>query len=177
VTVALEPWSPGAALLGQAAVLLLVAGASKAASPGRTVGALRELGWPSSPALVRAGAAAEVVLGASALVVGGAVTVALVAASYLGFAVFTARAMRSGTPVGSCGCFGQADTPPRLHHVLIDVGLAAGALVSIAAGDSSVLDNPAALVPSVVVAAAAYQAMTARHGGAPARRGAPHRQV
>ncbi|HEX8804486.1 MAG TPA: MauE/DoxX family redox-associated membrane protein, partial [Acidimicrobiales bacterium] len=88
------------ALLGAAALLLLVAGAAKVADPTRTSVALAALGWPSSPALVRAGAAAEVVLGATALVVGGRVPAGLVAASYVGFGWFVAGALRSGTPIG-----------------------------------------------------------------------------
>lgn len=171
MTLAFSPWSPGAALLGQAAVLLLAAGALKAADPDRTVGALRGLGWPSSPLLVRAGAVGEVVLGAAALAFGGPATAGLVALSYVGFALFTVAALRSGSPVGSCGCFGQEDTPPRWLHVLVDLGLAAGALASVAVGDAAVLDSPVALVPSVVVAAAAYQAMTSRRRPVPASTG------
>lgn len=157
-----ELWSPGAALLGQAALLLLAAGALKLVDPGRTVGALRALGWPSSPTLVRAGALAELVLGAAALVVGGAVTAGLVAASYVAFALFTLVAMRARTPIGSCGCFAEADTPPRWRHVLVDLALAAGALASIAIGDSAVADDPVALVPAAAVAGAAYNLLTAR---------------
>jgi hypothetical protein len=118
------------ALLWAGAVLLLVAGALKVADPSRTAGALAALGWPSSPVLVRVGAAAEVVIGASALVVEGPVPAALVAASYLGFAVFVTAALMSGTPIGTCGCLGRVDTRPHPLHVAVDLVLAAGALAA-----------------------------------------------
>jgi len=130
--------SLGAGAVGSAALLLVVAGAGKVADPSRTVGALRALGWPSSALLVRLGAAGELVLGAATLVYGGRVLPLLVAASYLGFAVFVAAALRSGTPVGTCGCFSRADTPPRPMHVVLDALLAAGA-VAAAAGDAPAL--------------------------------------
>jgi Methylamine utilisation protein MauE len=110
-----------------AGLLLAAAGALKVVDPAMTAGALRALGLPSSPGLVRAGAAVELVLGVTALVVGGVVTWALVAASYLAFAAFVAAALRSGTPVGSCGCFGREDTPPHAVHVVLDLALAAAA--------------------------------------------------
>src|SRR5690606_18072277 len=89
------------------AALLVLAGAQKVVDPTMTVGALRALRLPSSPLLVRAGAAAEAALGAAALTVGGPVLWALVAISYLAFAAFVTAALRSGTMIGSCGCFGR----------------------------------------------------------------------
>ena len=71
--------------------------------------------------LVRAGGAAEVVIGVGALAVGGPVFAALVALSYLAFAGFVVVALRSGSPISSCGCFGKVDTPPSLVHVVIDL--------------------------------------------------------
>jgi hypothetical protein len=144
--------SPVAAgVLGAAALLLVVAGAAKVADPSRTAGALRALGWPSSPVLVRAGAAAELLLGAAALVVGGPALALLVAASYLGFALFVMAALRSGTPVGTCGCFARADTPPSTAHVVLDGGLAAGAVWAGAVDAPALLD--ASWVAWVVAAA------------------------
>jgi len=117
-----------------AGLLLAAAGALKVVDPAMTAGALRALGLPSSPALVRVGAAVELVLGVAALVIGGAVTWALVAASYLAFAVFVAAALRSGKPVGSCGCFGREDTPPHIVHVVLDLALAGAAVGAAATG-------------------------------------------
>lgn len=123
------PGLTGPALV--AAALLVVAGAAKVADPANTVGALRALGLPGSDLLVRAGAAAEAALGAAALVVGSSVVWALVAASYVAFAVFVGAALRAGTMVGTCGCFGHEDTPPHPVHVVLDVLLAS---VAVAAG-------------------------------------------
>ena len=157
------------ALLGAPALLLLAAGAAKAADPTRTVGALRALGWPASPALVRAGAGAEALLGAAGLVVGGPVVAVLTAASYVGFAGFVAAALRSGVPVGTCGCFGRLDTPPRPRHVVVDLVLAAAALASLADGGPALLsDGPLAAVPVALVGAGVAYVLLTRPGRAPA---------
>lgn len=121
-----------AGVVGGAALLLLAAGAAKLTDPSRTAGALAALDWPSSPWLVRGGAAVELLLGASTLVVGGPVLAMLVAVSYLGFARFVMAALRSDTPIGTCGCFGQSDTPPRPVHVVADGLLAVGAVAAAA---------------------------------------------
>ncbi len=123
-----------------AAALLALAGAQKVLDPTMTVGALRALRLPSSPALVRAGAAAELVLGAVAIAVGGIGPWLLVAASYLAFAAFVLAALRSGTMIGSCGCFGREETPPHWSHVALNVGLAAVAVAAGATIDGAPLD-------------------------------------
>jgi hypothetical protein len=112
-----------------AAAILAYAGGAKLLDPTMTAGALRAMGLPSSPALVRAGAAVELALGVAAVVVGGAALWGLVAASYVAFAVFVAAALASGRPIGSCGCIGRPDTPPTARHVAVDLvlALAAGA--------------------------------------------------
>jgi Methylamine utilisation protein MauE len=123
-----------------AALLLAVAGASKAIDPAMTAGALRALGLPSSRSLVRAGAAAELLLGLLAMTAGWGFVWWLVAASYLAFAAFVVAALRAGTMVGSCGCFGREDTPPHPLHVVIDVALAATAAAAAVRGVGSPLD-------------------------------------
>ncbi|HKE74073.1 MAG TPA: MauE/DoxX family redox-associated membrane protein [Acidimicrobiales bacterium] len=115
----------GAALV--AALVLAGAGALKVVDPAPTAGALRALGVPAPGWVVRVGAAAELVLGVLAVVVGGAVVWVLVALSYLAFAGFVVAALRAGTMVGSCGCFGRVDTPPHPLHVVVDLALAAAA--------------------------------------------------
>lgn len=149
-----------AALTGPALVvagLLVVAGAAKVVDPTMTAGALRALGLPSSPLLVRAGAAAEVALGAAALVVGGPVWWGLVAASYVAFGAFVLAARRAGTPIGSCGCFGREETAPHPVHVGLDLALAVVA-AGVAAGGvgaplAGVADDPGS--GAVVVALSA----------------------
>jgi hypothetical protein len=149
------------ALLGAGGLLLLVAGGAKAADPTRTAGALAALGWPSSPALVRAGAVVEALVGAAALILGGLVVATLVTASYAALAVFVGLALRADTPVASCGCFGQEDTPPSVAHVVTNVVLALGALGAAAAGATPVADASAPeVVAAVAVGALAYVVLT-----------------
>jgi hypothetical protein len=149
------------ALLGAASLLLLAAGAAKVADPTRTAGALAALGWPSSVGVVRVGAGAEAALGALGLAVGGRVVASLVAASFAGFAVFVVAALRSGTPVGTCGCFGRADTAPRVLHVAVDAALAAGAVLAAATEPAPLVDAPAGAWPlAAALAVGAYVALT-----------------
>lgn len=103
--------------------LLALAGATKVLDPSMTTGALRAAGLSASDLLVRVGAAAELGIGVAALVVGGFVPWLLVSLSYVAFTWFVARALVTGAPIGSCGCFGRADTEPRWDHVVIDVVL------------------------------------------------------
>src|SRR5690606_2375362 len=109
--------------------------------PSRTAGALGALGLPAGPMVVRMGAAGEAVLGAVALVVGGRVPAALVGVSFAAFAIFVVVAMRSGHPVGTCGCFGRSDTPPRASHVAVDVVFAAAGVAGAVAGVGPLLDG------------------------------------
>jgi hypothetical protein len=123
-----------------AAALLVVAGAAKVADPRATAGALRELRLPSSLVGVRIGAAAEATLGALALVVGGAVWWLAIAVSYLAFAVFVGAALRAGTMVGSCGCFGHEDTPPHPLHMALNLVLAGVTVAAAVDGAAPLVD-------------------------------------
>lgn len=149
------------ALVGAAGLLLLGAGAAKVVDPTRTAGALAAVGRPVGPAVVRAGAAAEVVLGAVVVAVGGRLPAALVAASYVAFAGFVALALRLGRPVGTCGCFGRPDTPPRWSHVAVDLALAAAAAGGAVAGVDALAEaSPPAIAAALVLAGGAYAALT-----------------
>jgi hypothetical protein len=160
------------------AALLVVAGTAKVADPRATAGALRALHLPSSLTLVRTGAAAEATLGALALVVGGAWWVP-VAVSYLAFAVFAGAALRAGTMVGSCGCFGHEDTPPHPLHVVLDLvlaGVAVAAAIDGTAPLSDAVDGGAIGIAVLVVSAAATRVVYAGYVDVPralarARRG------
>jgi hypothetical protein len=119
--------------LAVAAVVLVVAGALKVADPVPAVGALRQLGVPAGNGSVRAVALLEVAVGAAALVLAGPVPAVLVAISYLAFTGVVIAALRAGTMISSCGCFGRDDTPPDASHVLVNLALAAvaaGAAIS-----------------------------------------------
>ncbi len=140
-----------------ASALILLGGAFKTVDPADTAYALRELGLAHPTVLVRVGGMAELVIGIGALVLGGPVFAALVALSYLAFAAFVALALRSGSPISSCGCFGKVDTPPSLVHLVVDL-LAAGCAITVAlAGDTVALpdvlaDQPLFGIPFVLLA-------------------------
>jgi len=149
------------ALVGGAALLLLAAGALKLVDPTRTAGALAARGRPVPPWAVRAGALAEAALGAAVLVAGGHVLPALLAASYAGFAWFVAGALRSGFPVGTCGCFDRPDTPPRPLHVVVDAALALAAAAGAVTGVDPLLDASLAVIAAALaVAMVAYLGLT-----------------
>jgi len=138
-----------------ACVLLAGAGALKAWQPGDTANALRAVGirlsYSASRAAVRVFGAAEAVLAVVALVSGNPVACALVAVSYLGFTAFVLVALRRGTAIASCGCFGKVDTPPSLVHVVLDLLFAGVAVVAACTGDVALpdvlRDQPLAGVP------------------------------
>jgi hypothetical protein len=159
-----------AALTGPAlvtAALLIVAGAQKLLDPTMTAGALRALGLPSSKFLVRAGSAAELAVGVGAVAVGGAWLWWLVAASYLAFAAFVLAALRAGTMIGSCGCFGREETPPHPGHVALNVLLAAlagaAALRAPAAPADAIADHPGAGMALLAVSALAVAVLWAAY--------------
>jgi hypothetical protein len=152
-----------------AALLLAAAGALKVHDPTNTVGALRALGRPVPPLVVRLGGAVELGIGVWAVVAGSAVPALLVAASYVAFTGFVAVALLRRAPIGSCGCFGKVDTPPSAMHVVVNLG-AVVAAVAVALGGPVPLadvlaDQPAAGVPFVVftlvAAGGAFLALTA----------------
>jgi hypothetical protein len=114
--------------------LLALAGAFKLRRPAPTVGALQAMRMPSRLALVRVLGAVELMLGTAALATAARPLLALTAAAYLAFAAFVAAALLSGSPLQSCGCFGQRDTPPSVVHLAANLTAAVVLLVA-AAGD------------------------------------------
>ena len=95
-------------------------------------------------------------IGVGALAVGGPVFAALVALSYLAFAGFVAVALRAGSPISSCGCFGKVDTPPSSIHIVIDLAAAAVAMTVALAGDVVALpdvlaDQPLLGIPFIIL--------------------------
>jgi hypothetical protein len=142
-----------------ACVVLVAGGALKAWHPNDTANALRAVGLRlplgATRASVRGFGAAEAVLGGVALVTGDPVACVLVALSYLAFAAFVVAALRSGTAIASCGCFGKVDTPPSLVHVVLDVLF--GIVAAIAAGVGAVAlpdvvkDQPLAGLPFLLL--------------------------
>jgi hypothetical protein len=116
-----------------AAVLLCVAGLAKLRAPApaaRAVGA--------APPAIRAFAMLELALGAWALLNGGAVSSALMAALYAAFAGLTIVLWRRGR---SCGCFGAVAAPASPLQSLVSAALA---LLCVACAAASV--HPAAWI-------------------------------
>ena len=107
-----------------AAALLVAAGGAKLIDPLPLVRALRSVGLPASGPLVRAGAAAELILGLLAAGTGARLAALGVALSYAAFTGFVLVALRRGGVLASCGCFGKADTPPTTTHVVTTGALA-----------------------------------------------------
>jgi hypothetical protein len=126
---------PLAAMAG----LLALGGALKVRRPGPTVNALRAVGLPVGDAAVRVGAVAELAIGVGTLVADSPVFPALLALSYAAFTVFVLVALARHTPLDSCGCFGEPDTPPTALHVLVTAG-AAGVGIAAAVSDESLAD-------------------------------------
>ena len=142
-----------------AALLLVVAGVAKAMEPLPLARALRIAGFPVRgpllTPLVRVGAVVEAVVGGAAVVAPSLLTAALLTASYAAFTAFVLRALRSGSPLATCGCFGGADTPPTAVHALTTAGLAV--VAGVAAVSPTGLDlTPALLVMVAVLAYLVY---------------------
>ena len=159
-----------AALTGPAlaiAGLLAMAGAQKLVDPTMTVGALRALRVPSSSVLVRAGSAAELVLGVAAITIGGTAVWWAVAASYLAFGAFVVVALRKGTMIGTCGCFGREETPPHWTHVALNAALAVLAGLIAVRSPGSPLDaltaEPGTAIGVVALAAVALYLLYAAY--------------
>jgi hypothetical protein len=106
---------------------------------------------------VRVGAVAEAGIGGVALAHPGRGIAIAVALSYAGFTVFVARALRTDSPLASCGCFGKIDTPPTPGHVAVTAALAAATAV-VALGSPAQLALPL-LVVSGVLAYVTYLAL------------------
>jgi hypothetical protein len=123
--------------------LLVVAGAAKAVRPTDTARALGQavlsIRLSRMALMVRVAAALECALGVAGILLPWPPIAAAVAFSYLAFAGFVLVAYRRGGPLATCGCFGTPDTPPSIVHVVINVGLAASAVVVAAAGRSGSL--------------------------------------
>ena len=112
-----------------AASLLVGAGIAKTLDPGDTARAMAAIvpGRHRLDRAVRIGAMGEVVLGLTALLWPRPGLAALVAASYLAFAVYVVYIRHQHGVLATCGCFGQPDTPATGLHIVVNLALAAGA--------------------------------------------------
>lgn len=123
-----------------AAALLALAAPGKLRRPQSTARALGQLGLPSAPVLVRLLGVGELLLAAAVWLAPSPPVSALLALSYAGFAVFIAVALRGGTSLSSCGCFGRPDTPPTALHLVVVVAAAASAGAAMVFGSGSATD-------------------------------------
>jgi hypothetical protein len=139
------------------AALLVLAGGLKVVRPVPTAGALQAVGLPSSLSLVRALGLCEVVVGVAAGATLTRPALALLAAAYLAFAAFVAAALGANTPLQSCGCFGQVDTPPSAVHLGLNLTAAGTAFVAALSGTPALratfADQPWNAVPFVLLVA------------------------
>ena len=151
-----------AAVYLMAAVLLGAAGASKAVTPEPASAALARLQLYHRPWAVRLLGLVELVVAASAFILGGIVPATALAALYAGFAVVAAAMVRSGSEE-PCGCFGRIEMPATRRHVIVNilavvVGLAAASW-PVEAIDKLFDSEKWLLAPfAVVVAGGAYGA-------------------
>ena len=145
--------SPFAGPLFAAAIVLGVAGILKATRPDPTRIALRSAGLPGTAVVARSLGIVEVAIAAYALVVGGAGASVVVAIAYAGFAGFGALVRSRTKGQASCGCFGSSDAPVTGLHVVVDLGVAALALATLADPPPGIVeaagDTPLAGVPFV----------------------------
>lgn len=99
-----------------ALVLLAASGVSKVLDPDPTRGAMAAARLPSSRWIARGLGLVEVIAAMTGLALGGP-WLAIAAALYVGFFLFTLSAMTQKLPIQSCGCFGKVETPPTWLHV------------------------------------------------------------
>lgn len=134
-----------------AAVLLAMAAPGKWRRPDDTVRGLRAVGLPAGRAAVRVLAVTELALAVCVVLAPRRPVLALLALAYLGFGGFVLLALRSGTALASCGCFGRPDTPPTRVHLGVVLSASAVAAAAAATGSASplaeVLAAPSAGLP------------------------------
>lgn len=123
--------------------LLFVTGIAKVARPGDVQRALVTLGLPRVLGIGRLLGLAEIAVGAGALMLPELLW--LQTGMYAMFGVWVAAALRTNTPMASCGCLGRPDTPPTAFHlvlnlvaVVVSVGAALGIPLQIGSGFTAV---------------------------------------
>lgn len=135
-------------MLSIASLVMVAAGAAKVVRPGPTAIALRSSGIPAPELFVRVFALIELVVACDTLVEPALWSRLMLTFSYLAFAVFVGVALARDTPLASCGCFGEPDTPPTFAHLFVNLGLAACGFVAIGQAAPSpgqvVVDSPGA---------------------------------
>ena len=137
-----------------AALVLVVAGATKVADPDSTESTLRGIGFGVPKGTGRAVGVLEVVLGVAALLVTGdavaRVVAVLVGLVYLAFAGVVLAAIRGG--LDDCGCLGVRSRAPSRGHAVLNAALGAVAIGAAISGPVDVAGGLASVsVPWAVV--------------------------
>ena len=105
--------------------LLMLAGVAKLTRSHPTATALELLGWTLRPVrTAQAIGAAELALGATTFVVGGALVLGLQATCFLAFTATALRLRQLNPDTSTCGCFGLDDVPLTSGHVALTAVLA-----------------------------------------------------
>lgn len=140
-----------------AALVVVVSGVSKVASPTAFRTTLSSLGLPAGTGVARLCGIAEVAVGGAALWFGGRVGSFVVAGLYAVFCAVVVAARRSG--VASCGCFGSVEAPPSMLHVVVNALSAVVALLSAVVPPDPLVDvlgaQPLAGLPYLALLASA----------------------
>lgn len=147
--------APVAGIFLASMLVLAVGGVLKVVRPLPSSSALKAVGLPSTPMLVRLLGVVEITVAVSAVIFNETLLYASAAVLYMSFAAFVLLALRRGTSLQSCGCFGKIDTPPSSYHVAVNVALAASAALMIGSSNSVgqfLLANPLDAVPTLVMA-------------------------
>jgi hypothetical protein len=102
------------------AILLVIAGASKIASPYMAQASLSTAGLPAPLAGVRVIALAELAIGTAAFLHPSTLTALVAALAYGVFFLFTVRLLRLADEGVDCGCFGGAGSEVSRVHVALN---------------------------------------------------------
>jgi hypothetical protein len=156
-----------------AALLLAGAGVAKLRAPHPAAAMLRRaLPGPlrtfARPAVVRLAGLGELAVALAAVLTGGRVALALLAAAYAAFLVLSIRLATAPTAT-SCGCFGQADSPVGAGHVVLNLVALGSALVGavrppgawLGRFDGAALTGVVAVAQAGLLAVLGYLAITA----------------
>jgi hypothetical protein len=136
----------GGAVIGSvqlaAALLLAGAGLAKLYAPDQAAAMLRQAWWArlgagTSRGFVRFGGVVEIGVAVAVIVTGGRVAALLLGCCYLAFLVVAGRLVHRGQHT-SCGCFGAADSPVGIGHLVVNL-LALAAAVAAAIRPPGVL--------------------------------------
>jgi len=111
--------------------VLLLAGLAKVFTPHATATTLRTIGVPKPLMAARTLGFFEVVVCILAVISGHWAGWLVVGGLYAAFTVFVLWALQSDSNIGSCGCFGQEDTPPTPGHAAFNAAATAVAILAV----------------------------------------------